>query len=321
MGIGIAIVLSGVFLTLLGGFQPQAFSSQEDYLSNVGTGLFFAFTNAYAIVAGTFVTRRALVILADLTPHLTCDATERLEAQQWIAGGNRRYLTLVAVISTSAGVLHSIVLSDLSPGIVLGLFGDPADAAQTIGTIMSWVVISHLISQFISIAQTFARLGTHHLDIDLLRPEHLAPFSKIALLPALGLIGLQTMYPLLSLGGQFKAEAVVPGFLLGLGSLCYLLIAPNLGLRRNVIQAKRSAIATINQQIGQWQDTNSAVTNTPQALAALQSMLQHREYLHAVPEWPLSLASLLRWAFYVVIPPLTWAAAALMEIAIDQYVG
>lgn len=319
LGLGIAGLLATLFLWLLGGFVPDAFSDQSNHLSNVGTGLFFAAVNGYAIAAGNFVVRRALLILQDLEPHLSCSEQELQEARGWISGGSRTYLVILLLISLSAGSLHAFVLTDISGNVLTSLFGNPLTAAQNIGTLMSWFVISHLISQSIVIAQTFARLGTQHMAVDLLNPDHLAPFSRIALLPALSLIGLQMLYPLLSLGGTFNPAAVVPGFLLGLGSLLYLLIAPNLGLRRKVRAAKHVAIAQINDQISTWQAQHQH--NDPMALAGLQPLLQHRTYLQGVPEWPLGLASLLRWGFYVVIPPLTWAAAALMEIAIDAFIS
>lgn len=77
-------------------------------------------------------------------------------------------------------------------------------------------------------------------------------------------------------------------------------------------QQKREFIADINLQIA---DLREAAAPVPD----LELLLQHRDRLKRTYTWPMDLAIVYRLLFYVVIPPLAWLGAALMETAVQGY--
>ena len=60
---------------------------------------------------------------------------------------------------------------------------------------------------------------------------------------------------------------------------------------------------------------------TPEASARLETLLAHRDRLRAVRTWPLSTGLISRVLLYLVIPPLAWAGAAVVERMVDRFLG
>ena len=55
-----------------------------------------------------------------------------------------------------------------------------------------------------------------------------------------------------------------------------------------------------------------------ETLRELDTLLDMRERVAQAPAWPFDLAGVRRILLYAVLPPFTWAAAALVEILIDR---
>lgn len=51
----------------------------------------------------------------------------------------------------------------------------------------------------------------------------------------------------------------------------------------------------------------------PEELLRLNALVERRAYLRGVHTWPMDLRAVLRVGFYLIIPPLAWIAAALVE--------
>ena len=134
-------------------------------------------------------------------------------------------------------------------------------------------------------------------------------------------MGTQLYYPLLSLNGQFNAYATLPGFVLTLLSAIYLLLRPIWPVHVHMREAKASLLASTEAGIARWREDNPDRNFTGSATGNLVTILTFRNHVRALPEWPLNLGLVGRWLFYIVIPPLTWAMAALMENSINAFLG
>ena len=177
----------------------------------------------------------------------------------------------------------------------------------------------HVVAALVRNAHTFAKVGRDEMEIDALRPQRLLPFATVALLPSLTLMGTQLFYPLLSLNGQFNPFATVPGFFMTLVSVIYLLLRPTWPVHVHMREAKASLLASTEAGIARWRETHPDRNFTASAIEDLVPILDFRDHVRALPEWPFNLGLLGRWLFYVVIPPLTWVLAALMENFIDSF--
>ena len=55
----------------------------------------------------------------------------------------------------------------------------------------------------------------------------------------------------------------------------------------------------------------------PEELTRLNDLLAYRREIAGVSEWPFDLGAMSRLGLYLVIPPLTWVGAALIENLVE----
>lgn len=317
-GLILAALLLAIFLPLNGVFEP--YTDRAMYLTDVGTGIFFALVLSYSLATGAYTIERTQRALVELRPALSLNDDQFTALRAALAGTNKRAAITLAVASISLGLLHTWFLAGRDFGVFRHMFADGKNFAVIFGTLLTWFVVTHIVSAFVSNAITTAEAWRDHLKVDLLQPQMLTPIGTIALLPALVLMGAQVFYPLISLGGQFNLIAIAPGFLATLGSLIFLFTITSWSAHRKIEAAKVSALDEVNQMIA-TRRLPSGSPPSPDALRELQTLLSHRSYLQNLSSWPFSNSVLPRLLFYLVLPPLTWLGAALMESGVEQMLG
>ncbi|MEM7099470.1 MAG: hypothetical protein AAF541_14495, partial [Pseudomonadota bacterium] len=176
LGMIIAFVLCMVFVAMLTGFSTEYFDDRDDYLTSLGTGLFFGLINAYILASGAYVVNRAKQTLDEIAPILTTTPDELDKARQSLEGGSLRYVSIVAIGGIVGGFTHLSMLVDGDATLPVRLFANSATTALSCGTVLTWFVITHIVSSFVAISQVFSRLGSSHTKIDLFKPEQLRPF-------------------------------------------------------------------------------------------------------------------------------------------------
>ena len=60
---------------------------------------------------------------------------------------------------------------------------------------------------------------------------------------------------------------------------------------------------------------------TPEAIVGLETLLGHRDRLRELRTWPLSTALLSRLFLYLIIPPMAWAGAAVVEAFVGRFIA
>ncbi len=309
--------LAAVFLWLYGFFGASA---ERGNITDLGTALFFASVNAYALSAGAYVIRRTQTAFDQLLPLLDLSPAKAADFRTRLAGGGKLELLLIALGAVTCGLLHNQILGSPATTIYAQDAFNPFAFGTFFGTTLTWFVIMHVASAFVSNARMFARLGRRHTRIDLLNPHELVPFGTVAWLPALGLVGTQMVYPLLSLAGELNLTVMLPGFVFTSVALFFLFLHPTWGLHTRLVSAKQAALEEVNASIRDWQAADAGRDDKFSRISTLQPLLSHRDYLQSVPEWPFSLSTVGRWTLYLIIPPVTWVLAALIEIVVDGMV-
>lgn len=315
LGVLIFVVLALVFSAMLGlSFDIITTANGQVRL---GICLFFASVNATALVGTIAIIVRSQQALDQLRPLLGMDREQIDHLHAALSGAPAIQLWLISIISLGIGLLHSLLINSTGGGadISIPIIG------SSLGTMLTWFIQIHAITALVRNAHLFARLGRENLALDVLRPEQLVPFGTLALLPSLMLMGTQLYYPLLSLSGQFNAYATLPGFVLTLLSAMYLLLRPIWPVHVHMREAKASLLASTDAGIARWRENNPDRNFTPDAVGELLPMLAFRDHVRALPNWPINLGLLGRWLFYIGMPPLTWALAALTENFIDTLLG
>ncbi|MFN3238463.1 MAG: hypothetical protein ACE37D_15580 [Pseudomonadales bacterium] len=98
-------------------------------------------------------------------------------------------------------------------------------------------------------------------------------------------------------------------------------LPPMLAVRRKVIEAKRQELSIIELYLqGDKQAmSKSQVSHLQDSFTAME-VLEYRDRVAAIWDWPLH-GQLIKLMLYLIIPPLAWAAAALVERVVDAALG
>jgi len=94
--------------------------------------------------------------------------------------------------------------------IDISVIGWPRSMANIAGTLLIWIMLFSVIWALIKNAHNYAKLAANNLKIDHIHLHKLTPMGNLALIPAMVLMPIQLMYPLLFLGGKFNLAMVIP---------------------------------------------------------------------------------------------------------------
>lgn len=301
-----AVVLWSVVFSFFAFITP-AFSQlrQGNVGLDLGSALFFASMLVVAMLACAMVVRRSGRLLQQM--DMLCSEAEREALVLRVMTQSRGLAVFIPVLGIALGSAHTAFLFGIQ------VF-QPDSVPGVIGTVLVWLVATSLTSCFLRNSQVFAEVGAEHLRVDLLRPEGIEMLGQAAALPVLGLMATQVLYPFLWIGGDINLGIVGPGFAVTTAALIFLFVRQVLPVHRRLVTLKHNALREIDERI-------SKLDSGPENLLLLNAHIEHRKYLQDSPEWPFRLGTLARWTFYLLIPPLTWVGAALIEMLVDSWIG
>ena len=307
IGLTIFALLMAMFAT------AGVFAADAPVHANPGVSLFFAAILAYIIPVVHFIGERAQRALVDLAGPLRLNAAG-LAKQQWqVTHRSRRWTVVVLGVGVIAGGAHNALVYGFTGLSVVDGF-DAQLLSNLIGGALVWVVMTFAITSLVDIARQFSRLA-RVAEVDLLNPSALTPFGRVAVISTLAIIGAQAAFPLMWIGPiSSSVAAMVPG-LIATGIPMLLMFAlPVWPVHRRIAAAKRAELQRIRGWIETARGGSTVGPEEPAALQRLAPLLGYRAEIQHLSEWPFDATILTRLGFYLIIPPLTWLGAALMEI-------
>jgi len=271
-------------------------------------GLFFAVLLAYIIPVHHLIMQRSLTALKQLRPQLSSHSELVSAYAHRIVNKPLWWQVSTLAAGLAAGMLHNLLIlgsegltaSPTLPGSLLNL----------IITAVIWVVMMGTITSLIENAVLFKRL-TARVEFDVLNTRSLTPFGSIAVSSTLALIGAQAAFPLLIVGSDSSWVSFAPGLVATGAPMVVLFLLPVIPMHQRIMTAKQAALEKVTQDLAPL--TASANSD----YAALQPLLTYRREVMDAPEWPFDTSVIGRLAVYLIIPPLTWIGAALIEILVD----
>ena len=281
--------------------------------------LFFALIISYIVPIFSFITEKSVIALEDLREHLDLPAHEFEKTKLSLT-----HSTLgKGLISPCAGFIFAFFHQFMMFGSTLNLSLNTSDSAGNIasfvGTILIWVVMNTVISVLVINARVFSQLGKHHIKIDLFQPHRLLPFARVATSSTLSLIGALALFPILFFDSDTPLSGALPGFIATAIPIFLLLAVPIWPVHRRLLKAKEEMLLQTQILI---RDKTAEITieslgqNKVEALAPLLTFQRH---ISQISSWPFDLGALTRLALYLIIPPLTWVGAALIEKGLDAF--
>ncbi len=205
--------------------------------------------------------------------------------------------------------------------------GSDGDAGWVGHVVWNWIlnpalfsVLGLLVYLHFDGNRVFEQLG-HRARVRLGDLATLAPFARVGLrLAALWLLGS-------SLASLLFVEAPVPAVVAGVlvltvGLGIASLLGPSRGVHARVRAEKRAELAWVRAEIARAAEALRDPEHGDTARAArLPALVAWEARVSAVPEWPIDTRTLLRFAFFLLVPLGSWLGGALAERALDSWLG
>ena len=135
------------------------------------------------------------------------------------------------------------------------------------------------------------------------------PFGRMAILNVLFVMGIIALIPLQSLDFEVRWVNYKDALTFLLPVAVAMALLPMLGIRRAILTEKDRKTQALQQLISDADQADPV---------QMETLLAHRDRIEDLPSWPLDVSLLSRVALYVVLPPIAWSAAALVEVLIEQ---
>lgn len=278
----------------------------------LGSALFFG--TSLGIIAGFSrpVFQGAAQDLKDLCGVIPWSSDDIQAASLALARFTGKDVGVAVVVGCVAGIGHSYVLEIQSSSWEFAV-------PQFIAIVLLWLAMFVTVPPLIMNARLFSALG-QITSPDLLRPSRHAAFGAAALRPALLMTSLLCAYALLFLGGENPLDGpVLIGVLGGLIPLVGIIALPLRGIRRRIREQRTTTLASLDARLDAITEGDIATADA-NTLFQLDAVLDMRERVARAPAWPFDVDALKRILLFTVLPPLTWAAAAIVEIMIDSFI-
>lgn len=301
----LALGLTGSAAVLLGASQGVAGdrlydSAAQLWVNSAATG--------YVLGIMLYETRRLCGDLARLHPHLR-GATALADSDLFQRNHHPRALALV----TLGGTLYGAFFNYTTDGLLYQAISGTAPAWEyawgPVVLISLWAAVFHVFWILLDNARRLARIARQDIRVDL---ANVAAFDVVAhagIRQLLMIIVGLTVIPIQAImTGTLRPLDFAPalGVVLPVGII--LLALPLIGAHQAIATEKQRELVRLDRDIARARRGSER-----HMLLAL-----YRHQIESMPAWPLSLRNLAQIALYLVLPPLAWIAAALVESVVSD---
>lgn len=282
-------------------FHPWYFDSRQEFL---GMLIMFILMPAYLAIC-LIASMRGSLDLAQ-----TLDSTNNTQLVPIVKSFPPGQSLFFGFLGFMYAVLFNI------PGYGLDFFeGNRIEQAAILAQLLIWTLMGIFLPLRFRVSQAFNRAGDQ-VNIDIFEPSNLSPFARNGLIDVLIISGALVLSTLQSLDLSFRLDNYSKGLLVALPSILILAINPMWRLHRRMKTIRQEQLDELNIRIR----TSSKAIDVHH-LNELEVLLQRRERVSQAPVWPVDIKIIQRFLFYIVIPPLAWVGAALVELVIDGFVA
>ncbi len=300
-------------LTLLLGWFWMAGILSDDQTVSATSAIFFAVILAYVVPVFAYITAKTQQAFADLAPHLQTDAAQMERWRQSIDRKSGRWIVANLSLGLSLWLLHTLLLYQ-EPAQTVQPQSASALIAGVAGPLLVWLVMTCAIHALIDNALLFRRI-TQCVQIDLINPAPLTAFARVAVSSTLALIGAQAAFPIMLLDPDVPLAASVPGLVTTGAAMAALFILPIWPVHRALAAAKGAELQRVNALL---HGMPAPLEQSSAQWDQFGSILLYRREIATVHEWPFDTGAVTRLAFYLIIPPLSWVGAAIIDVAVER---
>ena len=263
-------------------------------LQAYGTAAMFAIHPVYFLGAMVFQATRAQALTE------TFASTPRIDAFRERIFRMPVWTPAVIVLGALLGAQQNIRLIQYMTS--KGEYG-MADVVFVVGNIMVWAAVGLLLTWRIRLSLALSQVG-NAVQIDLLDFSNIIPIRKLATTDVLIVMGALSFMALQSLDAQFRLSNYVWGMLAGVPSALILFLTPLWGLRRNITRQKAARLEVLGEELREVPRDDTQ---------RLELVSAHIDRVRQIPSWPIDVRLVTRIISYIIIPPLAWVGAAIVE--------
>ncbi len=300
----VLFVVSGIGY-LASGWLSQGGVIREtvDFPRMVGTLALFCTLPSYLLGMMYLLRRQTERALAALEP---------LQAEPEIAAVRHRLDRLHPF--TLPGVLIGVIYGALQNSTSIRQIFDRSawsllDITFIGGNCFVWATVALVLCWRLPVSLAMSRLGAA-VPVDIYRLDRLKPLARVATTDILVVAGGMVLMPLQSLDAEFHFENYQAGFYVGVPAAIVLFMLPLLGLYGNIKRNKDARLRSLRARL------DEVVRDD---VVALEMLTAHIDRVRAISNWPIDVQTLTRVFAYVIIPPLAWVGAALVEKFVDRF--
>jgi hypothetical protein len=304
------LLFIGMFALFLLGGDDRAISGSA--------ALFFSAITAYVVPVFSYIIQISVQAVSDLEELLQLTKAEFLEVRSSISHRPAWWNAMVCVLGVTGGLFHiNIQRGSLTDAWRLGL-GDRGELLEHIGTLVVWIVMTVAIYALVENGVRIGLLGKRLRPLNLFRTHRLLPFARVAIASTLSIVGSLALFPLLSMDQDTTLMTAAPGVVAASAPLVALLLFPVWHAHQAIRTRKAAELAAIDERVAALGDTRHG--GREEQIRAYNELLDFRDHIQRVPDWPVDVGAVSRLLLYLIIPPLTWVGAALIENLVDRLV-
>jgi len=307
-------------LLLLSLLLPLFYLGVEESPVRKTPALFFSFIIAYIIPVFSFITVKSQEALNELRPILDLDDRAFNQAQARLESASPRLTGLSLGAGTLSGCIHISFFRGSPAAAVREMLTSVSGFVAALGTVMVWIVMTTVVVMLIRQTVLFGRLGGRHVRISLLDTRKLLPFARVSIISSLAVIGALALFPLIGFETGLNLAESLPGAIALLAPLITMFIIPVWPVHRRMATMKERELASLSDRIGVCLDAAGGADLDSESLDKLSPLLNYRREIAEVSSWPFDLGNMTTFAFYLIIPPLAWVGAALIERLVDRLI-
>ena len=309
--------LSGmlIFVAILASFWTFAEFGEVGILAI----LFLAGMVAYIIPVYSLIIHRSEQAFDALEDLLDADIASKRRWRQSLRHRSTVWMFTTAGAGLSLGIAHSAILEMERGGSIGTIFTNSASATVTaLATITVWTTLTIVITSISSNASLFYQLGCDHLRVNLLTAGDLVPLAWVSVASTLTLIGAQALFALLIFDPGAGYQALLPGFIATAIPMVPMFLLPVWSVHKRLQLAKARELQTINTQLRELTRNQDSPSTQLSELPVLTDLLNYRQAIASVHEWPFDMNAVSRLGIYLIIPPITWVGAAIIENLVEN---
>ncbi|NND69881.1 MAG: hypothetical protein HKN19_19985 [Halioglobus sp.] len=280
---------------------------------------FFSCLFAYSVVIFSRIVEQSERAVDEIQTITGLPAGQLAPLRHYVSHYTRQELIYNLIGALIAGSIHMTIIRTSYDTPLRELFSHRELYASQLGTMVAWLVLTFVISSLINNALAWARLG-RQLDIDLLQPRAVCAIGRIAVLSTLSVIGAQVLFVFLMLESGWNWYTTFPGLLASSLPTMAMFFIPVWPLHLRLRRSKAEALARLDGRLGALGNVANIALDDANKLDELNRLLQLRREVMEASVWPFDTSNLVKIVLYVLLVPMTWVGAALVESVVDTFV-